>query len=153
MEGPPRTPGEPMADEPAHHPPSHSPSSSPPAPSPLEETSAESRWRLFPAVLQLVSCLSSQLSEVDAEPLGALLPVLLSLLDASGGNSAGVLQMQTLQATIECLDAARALPYHQLVPQKKRVLNALQPALDHRKRLVRQAARLCTNNWHMLSQR
>ena len=128
-------------------------------------SSLHSRCRLFPAVLRMASRLVRQLSEADAEPLGELLPVLLCLLPAAHGPVAprdapppaaslarlGSSHVEAVEAAIDCLDAARALPYHRLVPHKRKVLKALESALDHRKRRVRQAARLCVNNWHLLA--
>ena len=60
-------------------------------------------------------------------------------------------QVQTLEAALECLHAARGLPPPLLGRHRRQVLKAIQPALNHHKRRVREAARRCANEWYLLS--
>ena len=106
------------------------------------------RWQRLPRVLQLACQLLVQLPPSAAEPLSQLLPALTALLQVGEPLSLGA-QVDTLEAALECLSAACVLPPHCLVPHKKRVLRALMPALDHHKRRVRHAARLCASQWHL----
>ena len=106
------------------------------------------RWQRLPRVLQLACQLLVQLPPSAAEPLSQLLPALTALLRVGEPLSLGA-QVDTLEAALECLSAACVLPPHCLVPHKKRVLRALMPALDHHKRRVRHAARLCASQWHL----
>jgi hypothetical protein len=106
------------------------------------------RWQRLPRVLRLACQLLVLLPPSAAEPLGELLPALTALLRVGEPLSLGA-QIETLEAALECLSAACVLPPHCLVPHKKRVLRALMPALDHHKRRVRHAARLCASQWHL----
>ena len=107
------------------------------------------RSGLLHSVLRVACGLTRALPEADAEPLGSLLPTLLSLLGVSERLPLAT-QLDTMEACIDCLDAARALPPHHVQPLRKKVLRALETALSHRKRRIRQAASKCANEWHML---
>ena len=118
---------------------------------------------LLTAVLRVLTVMLGAISEAEIEGTSSLLPPLLQLLDgcpASGAvalapaapiaSPAPPLEIGALEAALECLEACHVMPYHRLFPHKRRVLLALQPSLDHRKRRVRQAARKCANQWHVL---
>lgn len=105
---------------------------------------------LLQAVLRLSCTLMRSLPESDAEPMGALLSTLLTLLRCCETSVPPARRVGTLEACVECLDACRSLPRHRLWPHKKAVLGALQQLLDHKKRPVRQAACRCANQWHLL---
>ena len=109
-----------------------------------------SQAELLQSVLRLACTLMRSLPEADAEPLGDVIPTLLTLLERCEEGVPLSSRLGTLEACVECLDASRALPTHRLVPHKKRVLKALQNLLDHRKRRVRQAACRSSNQWHLL---
>ena len=108
---------------------------------------------LLQAVLHLACALIRSLPEADAEPLGAIVPTMLTLLGAIDRALPLAGRVDTMASSIECLDACRALPPHRLLPHKKRVLRVLERALDHKKRRVRQAACKCANQWHLLEKR
>ena len=89
------------------------------------------------------------LMSAPPRPLRSL-ATLLTLLAACDMRVPFEVRIETMASCIECLDACRELPYPRLFPHKKRVLRALEVALDHKKRRVRQAACKCANQWHML---
>ena len=111
------------------------------------------RLALVPAALRVMSSLTRELNEAGSEHhhhLAELLSVLLTPLADAGADAPTVVQMDSMEAALECLDAARLWPPYQLVPHKQRVLKALKAVLDHRKRRIRQRARRCGYNWHLL---
>ena len=105
---------------------------------------------LLMSVLNIACVLIRSLPPSEAEPLGDLVPTLLTLL-AAREQLPPAQRVLATEACIECIDAARALPYERLMPHKRRVLRALEAVLDHRKRRVRQAACRCANRWHLLT--
>ena len=114
---------------------------------------AASAATLLHAVLDLLAEMLRLLPEAEAEPLGALVPTLLTLLAACERLPGVSARVDLMEACLLCLDAARGLPYHRLRPHKRRVLRVLGEVLDHRKRRVRQAACRCANRWHLLGGR
>ena len=112
------------------------------------------RLVLVPAALRVMSSLTRELNEAGGaqhhQHLDELLSVLLTPLAEAGATAPTPVQMDTMEAALECLDAARLWPPYQLLPHKQRVLKALKAALDHRKRRIRQAACRCGYNWHLL---
>ena len=112
---------------------------------------------LLHRVLKLARLLMRSLPEGDAAPLGGAIPTLLALLascEEDGGRPLpGPARIDTLEASLDCLDAFCTLPYHTLAPHKRKVLRVLERALDHKKRRVRTAASRCANRWHLLAAR
>ena len=68
---------------------------------------------LLQSVLAIASELMRNLPEEEAEPLGEMVPTLLTLLGACDLLPLGQ-KLSATTSTIECLDAARALPYHRI---------------------------------------
>ena len=102
----------------------------------------------------LLTCrLFASLPEGAAEPLGDALPTLLGLVGSIDTPLPLSFRAESLEACIKCLEAAGSLPSYTLLPYKRRVLRTLEPALDHKKRCVRQAACRCANQWHLLGKK
>lgn len=53
-------------------------------------------------------------------------------------------------AALKSLSSLLKLPYAQLYPLREHVIEALEPALDDRKRVVRRFAAACRSSWYVV---
>jgi CRP-like cAMP-binding protein len=97
------------------------------------------------AVMSLLCVLAQQTPNLINEHLHSIVPRLLTL-------STRAERMKVRVAALTFLWHLAHLPYHVVYPYKSQVLTALLPALDDKKRFVRQQAVKTRNEWFVLSQ-
>ncbi|KAL3894465.1 MAG: hypothetical protein SGPRY_013803 [Prymnesium sp.] len=118
-----------------------------------------STLRLLVSVLAVTRKLLQGGASESGSSVSLLLPVwlkMVSTLDETSRtrdetSSCAKERLEGLEGCIRCIGEARLLPYFLVYPYKRQVLQMLRPALDHRKRRVRQAAAECINQWHQIT--
>jgi DNA repair/transcription protein MET18/MMS19 len=96
------------------------------------------------AVLSLLTILAQEMPQLLSEHLNSTISLLLRLSTQSA-------HMKVRVAALIVLWHLAHLPYPIVFPYKNQVLTALLPALDDRKRIVRQQAVKTRNEWFVLS--
>ncbi|XP_048842659.1 MMS19 nucleotide excision repair protein homolog isoform X2 [Brienomyrus brachyistius] len=114
---------------------------------------------LLPLLLEALSCPDQA---VQLSTLSCLHPVLMESLPASTlclqleglvSHLLGLTSSPTMKvriASLRCLNAVSHFPEHEVIPFRDRVLRALAPPLDDKKRLVRKEAVATRGEWFLL---